>query len=143
MFLDFESHTHTVEGALDASLSTRPIWNNRPFFWRPLPIVSIRPPAIEPARIQLCISDRALNIPMPEIVLKAPGVASFVGELVAGRVPRHMGVNGDLDASVPPERSKHGIHVLSRRRSPTLGNEHMPGVGMLPSQSAQSPKLAA
>jgi hypothetical protein len=47
------------------------------------PPPSILPPAIEAIGVQLGISNGALNVAMPEIVLQGPGIATFVGELIA------------------------------------------------------------
>jgi hypothetical protein len=39
------------------------------------------------------ISRRALQIPMPEIVGKAPGIVSIIGQLEPAGVPEHMRVH--------------------------------------------------
>src|SRR5262249_45015165 len=61
--------------------------------WVSLARSSILPEAVEPARGQLGVPDRVLNVPVPEIMLQSPRVLPVIRQLEAAGMPQHMRVN--------------------------------------------------
>src|SRR5262249_32009215 len=54
--------------------------------------VLILPPALEPGRCQFGISDRVLDVLVPEIGLQRPGIPASIRLVETASVPQHMGV---------------------------------------------------
>src|SRR5258708_37807126 len=54
---------------------------------------SVPPEVFEPVRRKLAISNRVLDVLMPEIMLQAAGIDALVGQLVAAAVPEHVRVD--------------------------------------------------
>jgi len=61
-----------------------------------------------------------LNVPMAEILLQGAGVDPFVGQIKPTRVPQHMGMDREGEASRAPSRGHEMVDGPRRERSPAF-----------------------
>src|SRR5262245_25266611 len=85
--------------------------------------VLILPPALEPGRRQFGISDRVLNVLVPEIGLQRPRIPASVRQLVAAGVAEHMRVRLDLEPGRLASPADELLKVGHRHRRAALGHE--------------------
>jgi hypothetical protein len=64
------------------------------------PVGLVAPEVLKPGGSQLRVSDRVLDVLMPEVGLKRSGVVAVICELIAARMPEHVGVSLDIKADV-------------------------------------------
>ena len=56
-------------------------------------ILLVLPEAIEPVSSEFRVSNSVLNVFMPQVMLNSSRIVSIIGELIAGAMPQHVGVN--------------------------------------------------
>jgi len=78
-----------------------------------------------------------------EIMLKSTGIVTFIRELVAASMAKHMRVRGKGQASRQPD-SRHELAYITRAHgAATFGDEQIWGVRPVPAELSQGPKLRA
>ena len=84
----------------------------------------------------LRIADGVRDVPVPEVVLDRPGVVAVVGELVAGRVPKHVRIDREGEArqgTCPGHQLSDGCRC---HWPAALGDEQIRRTRVLPLQLA-------
>ena len=69
---------------------------------------------------------------MAQIMLDRPRILAIVGELIAGSVAQHVGVNRELDAGLSSGPADDLAHRIGRERRLTLADEHVGGIWVVP-----------
>ena len=59
---------------------------------------ALAPKVLEPCRRQLGVAHRVLYVSVPEIGLQRPGVVAGIGQRIATGMPKHVGMNPELEA---------------------------------------------
>lgn len=86
---------------------------------------SILPEVLEPLWAQFSVSNRVLDVLVPEVQLNRPGIVASVGEIEAGGVTQHVRVNWKLDASGLTSTRDYLKHARPRHRPAALAAENI------------------
>jgi hypothetical protein len=78
------------------------------------------------------IANRVHDIFMSHVVLEGSGIMSIIGELVASRVPEHVGVDWERHLCDFPRPSDRFQETCRRRGPTTLGDKHISRFCILP-----------
>jgi hypothetical protein len=65
-----------------------------------------------------------LDRPMPKPVLDCPRIVPLIGQSVAARVPQHMDMDGEIEASAFADAFNEAIYGVIAERSVALGAEY-------------------
>src|SRR5262245_49331221 len=105
--------------------------------------VLIFPPALEPGRCQFGISDRVLDVLVPEFDLKRPRIPAGVRVVVNDSVPQHVPVFLNLEPGSLASSANELLKIAYGHRRATLGyeQERRPafGIAVQAPQGAQLP----
>lgn len=80
----------------------------------------LAPKIPKPRRRQLSVTNRVLNIPVPEISLQSPGVVPLVGQRVATGVPQHVRMRLEGQLSLPTCTLDHAGKSCGTEGCPAL-----------------------
>ena len=97
----------------------------------------IRPKCGEALGAQLGVAHGVLNILMPQVVLNRPGIVAVIGQLEAGRMAEHMGMDREAQLRLGP-RTRDNLAKGRVRHGPfALRDEDIRRVRILPRQLAE------
>src|SRR5262245_10018602 len=85
--------------------------------------VLILPPALEPGRCQFGISDRVLDVLMPEIGLQRARIPASVRLVETASVPQHVRVRLDLEPGSLASSANELLEVADGHWRAALGHE--------------------
>src|SRR5262249_36522911 len=91
----------------------------------PAPPSSIPPKVLEPVGCHFGVSDRVLDVPVPEVVLQRPRVVAIVGELEPTGMAKHVRVDGEWHLGGLPEALDEAVEADGTDRPTAFGNEHV------------------
>ena len=102
------------------------------------------PKILEPARRQLGVTHRVLDVSMAQVGLKGPGIVAFVSQREPAGVSQHVGVSLEAQLGLDTSALHHARKACRRERRSPLAGEHERRLGiLLPLQLAQSPHFIA
>src|SRR5215470_208586 len=78
-----------------------------------------------------------LDVPMAEILLQGAGIDAFVGQIKATRMPQHMRMDGEREAS----RGNDMVDSPRREWSPALGDKHVGHLRIRVLELAEGPEF--
>jgi len=85
--------------------------------------VSVLPPPFEPGWRQFAVSDRMLDVLVPEVSLQRPRILSGIGQGKSTGVPQHVRVCLDLEPGGFRGSIDQLLEVRHRHRTAPLGHE--------------------
>src|SRR6516165_38117 len=88
----------------------------------------IPPKVPEPVGRHFGVSDRVLDVLVPEVVLQGPGVMAIIGQLEATGVAQHVRVDREWHLGGLPEALDKPVKTDGADWPAALGNEYV-GVG--------------
>ena len=97
-----------------------PVISSRAFAWG-----LVSPESVEPTGRQLCVSRRVDDVLVSQVVLNRARIVTIVGELVAGTVSEHVGVNGESDLCVFTSPCDDLSHGCCCQRSSAFSDEQI------------------
>src|SRR5262245_4438422 len=80
----------------------------------------VAPEVLEPGRRQLRVSDRVLDVLVPEVGLQTACIHASVGQLISAGVPEHVRVNPKIKPSSNTQACDHLAKASRRKRRATL-----------------------
>jgi hypothetical protein len=102
------------------------------------------PEVFEPARRQLGVSHRVLDVAVAEVSLQRPRIVALVGQRKAARVAQHVRMSRKAQLGLDTSALHHASKACRRERRPALAGEHERRLGiLLPLQLAQGPHFIA
>src|ERR1700704_6590391 len=96
---------------------------------------SVPPEVFEPVRRKLAISNRVLDVLMPEIMLQAAGIDALVGQLVAAAVPEHVRMDWERNLGGYTEAGNHTAEARRTHWRAPLGQEDVAAMVLLTLQT--------
>jgi hypothetical protein len=104
---------------------------------------SVSPEILEPVWGQSRVNRRARDRTVSEPPLNRPGIMPPVGQRVAARMAKHVGVDHEGHAGPLAEALDQGMEALRRHRRATLRDEHVRARRLSALQPAQRPQFVA
>src|SRR4029077_20712758 len=102
------------------------------------------PKVLEPARRQLGVTHRVLDVSMAQVGLKGPGIVAFVSQRDPAGVSQHVGMSLKAELGLDASTRHHASKAASRERRAPLGCEDERRLRfLLTLQLAQGPHLVA
>src|SRR6516164_6206442 len=90
-----------------------------------LEIRSAPPKVLEPVGRHFGVSDRVLDVLVPEVVLQGPGVMAIVREFEPTGMAKHVRVNRERHVNGLPEALDEPVETDGTDWPAALGNEHV------------------
>ena len=102
------------------------------------------PEVLEPARRQLGVSHRVLDVAVAEVSLQRPGIVALVGQRKATGVAQHVRMSRKAQLGLDTSALHHARKACRRERRAPLAGEYERRLGiLLPLQLAQGPHFIA
>src|SRR5262252_3971439 len=91
----------------------------------PAPPSSVPPKVLEPVWRHVGVSDRVLNVLVPEVVLQGPRVVAIVGQLKPAGMAKHVWVDREWHLGGLPDTLDEAMEADGADRPAALGNEYV------------------
>ena len=86
---------------------------------------SVPPKVLEPVGRHFGVSDRVLDVLVPEVVLQGPGVVAIVGELEPTGMAKHVGMDREWHLGDLAEALDEPVETDGTDWPAALGNEYV------------------
>ena len=83
------------------------------------------PKVLEPVGRQFGVSDRVLDVLVPEVVLQGPGVMAIICELEPAGMAKHVRVDREWHLGGLPEALNEAVETDGTEWPAALGNEYV------------------
>jgi len=97
----------------------------------PAPPSSVPPKVLESVGRYFGISDRVLDVLVPEVVLQGPGVMAIVREFEPTGMAKHVRVDGEWHLGGLPDTLDEAMEADGADRPTAFGNEHLGVSGVI------------
>lgn len=108
---------------------------------RAICLPSVLPESFKSLRAELRIAHRVRDVLVPEVLLDRAGIVPIIRELIAGRVPQHVRMDGEGEGGELAGASDHFARRRRRHGPAALGDEQVGRFWVLPAELAKRSEL--